>query len=101
MSMRFHQTREWEEIRVEEEYARRVNHEVTRAIKTSNAQQMACETALKDFVTQTWPEDYIDELRFPLKWRLKLAKQEARITSVDDLRQKLKPECRLDMSSLK
>ncbi len=62
---------------------------------------MACETALNNSATRTWPEDCIDELRFPLKWRLKLAKQGARITSVDDLRQKLKPECRLDVSSLK
>ena len=37
---------------------------------------------------------------FPLKWRSKLVKQGARITSVDELRQKLKPECRLDTLSL-
>lgn len=37
MSMWFHQIREWEEIRVEEEYVRHVDHEVTRAIKTSSA----------------------------------------------------------------
>ncbi len=101
MSMRFHQTREWEENRVEAEYTRRVDHEVTKAIKTSDAQRLACETALNNFATRTWPEDCIDELTFPLKWRLKLAKQGAKITSIDDLRQKLKPECRLDVSSLK
>ncbi len=36
-SMRFHQTREWKENRVKEEYTRHVDHEVTRAIKTSDA----------------------------------------------------------------
>ncbi len=101
MSMWFHQTREWEEIRFEEEYARCVDHEVTIAIKTSSVQQMAYETALNNFATRTWPEDCIDELRSLYKWRLKLAKHGVRITSVDDLQQKLKPECRLDVSSLK
>lgn len=101
MSVRFHQTRKWEENRVKEEYMRRVDHEVTRAIKTSDAQRLAYKTALNNFATRTWPEDCIDELTFPLKWRLKIAKQGAKITSVDDLRQKLKPECRLDTSSLK
>ena len=56
MSMRFHQTREWEEIWVEEKFARRVDRELTEAIKTSSEQQMACETALNDFATRTWPD---------------------------------------------
>lgn len=86
MSMRFYQTREWEENRVEEEYIQRVDHEVTRAIKTSNTQRLACETALNNFATRTWPKDCIDELTFPLKWRLKITKQGAKIKSVDDLR---------------
>lgn len=46
---------------------RRVDHEVTRAIKTSNAQQLAYETALNNFATHTWLEDCIDKLTFPLK----------------------------------
>ncbi len=99
--MRFHQTREWEENRVEEEYTQRIDHEVTKAIKTSDAQQLAYKTALNNFATYTLSEDCIDELIFLLKYGLKLAKQGAKITSVDDLQQKLKSEYRLDMSSLK
>ncbi len=60
---------------------------------------MACTMALNNFATRTWPKDYIDELRFPLKWRLKLAKQGEKITSIDNLQQNLKPEYRLNMSS--
>lgn len=99
--MRFYQTRKQEKNQVEEEYMQHVDHEVTKAIKTSNAQQLAYKMVLNNFATRTQPKDYINELTFPLKQRLKLAKQRAKITSVNDLRQKFKPKCRLDVSSLK
>lgn len=62
---------------------------------------MAYKIALNNFVTRISLKDYIDELTFLLKWRLKLTKQGARITFIDDLQQKFKLECRLDVFSLK
>lgn len=62
---------------------------------------MVYETALNNFATWTWLEDCIDKLIFLLKWRLKLAKQKAKLTFLDYLQQKLILEYRLDMSSLK
>lgn len=38
---------------------------------------------------------------FLVKWQLKLAKQRAKIISVEELQQILKPKCRLNISSLK
>lgn len=100
MSMMYYQTMEWKEICVKKEQEQRLINEVVRSIQTSNAQQLACEAALDNFAINTQPENYTDKLKFPLKQRLKLAKQGARITSVDELRQKLKPECTLDTSCL-
>lgn len=99
ISMRFHQTREQEKNRVEEKYTQCIDNKVTKAIKTSDAQQLACKTVLNNFAIHTWPEDCIDELTFPLKQRLKLSKQRTKITSVDDLQQKVKPKYQLNVFS--
>lgn len=85
MSMMYYQTTKQEEICVEKEYERRITNEVARSNKTSDTQQLACEAALDNFASSTWPDNYTDELMFPLKWRSKLAKQGARITSIDEL----------------
>ena len=66
MSMMYYQTTEWEEICLEKEYGWRIINEVTRSNKTSNIQWLACEAALNNFASSTWPDDYTDKLMFPL-----------------------------------
>lgn len=55
---------------------------------------------LNNFITQTWPEDCNDKLRFLLKQKLKLAKQGIKMTFIDNLQSKLEPKYRLDMSQI-
>lgn len=86
MSMIDYQITEWEEICVEKEYERCLTNEVARSIKTSNLQQLACKAVLDNFAINTWLDNYTDEFKFLLKWRLKPAKQGAKITSIDKLR---------------
>lgn len=62
---------------------------------------MACEVGLNNFVVNTWPDDCIDELMFPVKWQLKIAKQRAKIILMEELQSLLKPNYRLDILSLK
>ena len=66
-------------------YERYITNEMARSNKTSNAQRLACEAALDNFASSTWPDNYLNELIFLLKGRSKLAKQSVRITSVDKL----------------
>lgn len=73
---------------------------MVKSIKTFDAQQLICEAALDNFASSTQPDNYINKLIFPLKWRSKLAKQRAKILSVDQLQQKFKPEGKLNISFL-
>ena len=62
---------------------------------------MAYKSILSNFVLNTWPDNCVDKLLFPVKEQLNLTKQSVEIILVDKLQQILKPECILDISSFK
>lgn len=101
MSMRYYEITKWEEICVEDEYNQYMRYTIARAFIITNIQQLTCKSVLNNFAFNIWPNNCVDKLLFLVKWRLKLAKQGAKIMSVDELWQILKPECILDTSSLK
>lgn len=74
MSIMYYQTTKWKVIWIEKEYEQRITNKMARSIKTFNAQQLACKAVLNNFAINSQPDNYIDELKFSLKWWLKLAK---------------------------
>lgn len=69
-----------------------MEHTVVRPIKTTYVQQLACQASLNNFTINIWPNYCMDKLIFPVKWQLKLAKQEIKIILVEELKQILKLE---------
>ncbi len=68
--------------------------------RTAVEQTLACETALNNFAQQTWLDDGLADLRFPVPWRQRLAKVAIQIKTVEQLQKKLHPSCQLRFSSL-
>lgn len=58
---------------------------IAREVKTIKVQPLAYKATLNNFALNTWSDDYIEKLLFPIKWQLKLAKQDAKILLVDKL----------------
>ena len=63
--------------------------------KTAAEQTHACEEALNNLVLQTWPNNGLASLKFPITWRQRLAKVVFQITSVEQLQKELFPSCLL------
>lgn len=71
-----------------------------RGPKTVTKQTLICEEALNNFTLQTWPNNGLASLKFPIIWRQYLVKVVFRIISVKKLQKKLLPSYLLYFSSL-
>ena len=73
---------------------------LSRGLKIVAKQTRACERALNNFALQTWPNNGLTSLKFPIIWRQRLAKVVFQITLVEQLQKELLPSCLLYFSSL-
>ncbi|MCJ1467000.1 ATP-dependent DNA helicase Q5 [Pseudocyphellaria aurata] len=98
-SMRYFESKEWEEQEVFMEYNRLITKKFNRASEPSWEQCQIIRNALDDWAETTWPND-MATLVFSQALRAKLTKAARRINSVDILRKEILPRYHLDTSIL-
>lgn len=99
-SMRYYESKEWEDREIFMEYNRLITKEFNGASEPSWEQYRNIEKALDDWAETTWPDDYMAALYFPRALRVKLTRAARRINSVDILRKEILPRYYLDTSFL-
>lgn len=101
MTTKYEKTARFAELRLSDEQNRLFAAVAQpQTVQASGNIILACEEVLDQFATRTWPNDNLDELKFPIAWRRRLAKAAIRITTVDEMRKELLPVCNLRFSSL-
>lgn len=100
LSIRYEKTTQFAELSLSAERTRLLATGQNRITRTPGEIVLACEEILNEFATQTWPTNGMDEIKFPVLWRQRLAKAAIRITSIEELRKELSPLCVLKFSTL-
>ena len=100
MTTRFEGTTQFAELRLAGERSRLLAANLTRTARTPYNLVLHCQEMLDRFAAETWPTNSMNELKFPIPWRQRLAKAAVQITTVVELRKELSSVCELRFSSL-
>lgn len=73
---------------------------LTKTFKRMVERTLACKTVPNNFAYQTWPNDGLADLKFPISWRQRLTKAAMQIKTVEQLQKNLNSICHFCFSSL-